>query len=353
MIRVRDLAPYLCPPARSVRDALGQLNATTHLFQLVADAEGRLLGTLTDGDVRRAILNGVSLDAQVAECMNARFVSGYRGAGRDNLALLHATPRRVDFLPVVDEGGRLVEVLVRDDMGGGVSRALVMAGGFGRRLGSRTLTTPKPLLPVGGRPILDHILTRLEDAGVGSIEIAVHYLADQIKSFVRGRDNRADVRLLEEEAPLGTAGALGLLDEPQQGPVLVVNGDVMTSLDVAALHNFHVLHGFDGTVGVARHEIDVPFGVVRHGQDGLFAGIDEKPRISNFIAAGVYYLSPQFSGLVPRGHAMDMPELLNLGREIGLRAGLFPIHEYWADLGRPDDLERADHRHRATSEAAK
>ncbi len=352
MIRVRDLAPYLCPPGRSVRDALGRLNGSAHLFQLIADADGWLLGTLTDGDVRRAILSGVSLDAKVAECMNARFVAGRRGAERDNLAVLNATPRRVDFLPVLDEAGRLFEVLVRDDTGGGVSRALIMAGGFGRRLGSRTLTMPKPLLPVGGRPILDHILTRLEDAGVATIEIAVHYLADQIKEFMLRRDNIADVRLLEEEAPLGTAGALGLLHEPQQEPLLVINGDVITSLNVAALHSFHAMHGFDGTIGVARHEIDVPFGVVRHGDDGLFAGIDEKPRISHFVAAGVYYLSPQFSGLVPRGRAMDMPELLNLGREIGLRTGLFPIHEYWADLGRPDDLERAEHRHRAAGEAA-
>lgn len=342
MIRIRDLEPYLCAPSMSVRDALARLNASEHLFQLIAEQDRVLLGTLTDGDVRRALLQGVSLDAPVSECIRTDYIAGCAGTEGANQALLRESPRPVDFVPVVDERGRVVEVLVRDGAAAPIAHAIVMAGGFGTRLGARTEDTPKPLLPVGGRPILEHIIARLEDAGVADIHVAVHYLADQIKSFVTRRDNRAEIHLVEEDTPLGTAGALGRMAALADAPVLVVNGDVITSVDVAALHDFHVRHGHDATVGVAQYEVDVPFGVVRYGEDGLFAGIEEKPRIANFIAAGVYYLAPQFLALVPDDRPMDMPELLNLGKEIGLRIGLFPIHEYWTDVGQPRDLEAAD-----------
>ncbi len=326
---------------------MARLDASDQLFQLIAGHDRVLVGTLTDGDVRRALLRGLSLDAPVGQCMHTKFIAGRVGSDAENQALLHTGHRLVNFVPVVDEMQRVVEVLVRQDQRTGVTRALVMAGGFGRRLGERTANIPKPLLPIGGRPILDHLLARLEDAGVMNIHISVHHYANQIQDFIASRENRAEFVFLEEDNPLGTAGALGRLLPSPSAPVLVMNADVLTNVDVGALHDFHVRHGFDATVGVARYEVDVPFGVVRYGDDGLFAGIEEKPRISNFIAAGIYYLSPEFIALVPAGRAMDMPELLNLGRSIGLRIGVFPIHEYWADIGRPDDLERAEDLHRS------
>jgi NDP-sugar pyrophosphorylase family protein len=216
-----------------------------------------------------------------------------------------------------------------------------MAGGEGRRLGERTRTIPKPLLPVGGRPILDHVLNQLEDAAVEEVHIAVHYLADQIKGYVSRRSNRARISFVEEDAPLGTAGAIGKLDSLQESPVLVVNGDVITNVNFSKVHDFYLRNELDCAVCVSRFDVEVPFGVIRYGDDGLFRGIDEKPCITNFIAAGVYYLSPQITALVPRDRRMDMPELLNLGQQIGLRIGLFPIHEYWTDVGRPSDLEAA------------
>ena len=333
----------------SVRDAMARLNASDHLFQLIADEDRVLQGTLTDGDVRRALLRGISLDAPVKDCMHTAFVAGRAGADAENEILAKSGKRLVNFVPLVDEKGRVVEVLIPQGQTAGVAHALVMAGGFGRRLGERTVKTPKPLLPIGGRPILDHLLCRLEDAGIANIHISLHHFADQIQSFIGGRANRAQISFVEEDNPLGTAGALSRLSPRPNAPILVMNGDVLTNADVGALHDFHVRHGFDATVGVARYEVDVPFGVVRYGDDGLFAGIDEKPRISSFIAAGIYYLSPEFVALVPDNRPMDMPELLNLGRSIGLKIGVFPIHEYWTDIGRPDDLDRAEDWHRSAS----
>jgi len=126
----------------------------------------------------------------------------------------------------------------------------------------------------------------------------------------------------------------------------VVNGDVITKIDFGALHEFHQRHGLDGTVAVSRYDVDIPFGVVRYGTDGMFEAIEEKPRISSVISAGVYFLSPEYFALIPKDQTVDMPELINRGKRIGLRAGLFPIYEYWTDVGSPDDLEAADNHHR-------
>jgi dTDP-glucose pyrophosphorylase len=346
MIHIRDLRPYLCRPTMSIRDAMARLNASERLFQLIANEDRVLLGTLTDGDLRRALLRGLSLDRPVKECMHTEFVSACAGADSEKQALSLSNKRTVNFVPIVDDEGCVVEAFVREGQGICVAHALIMAGGFGRRLGERTAKMPKPLLPIGGKPILDHLLDRLEDAGINRIHISLHYFGDQIRAFVTQRGSRSDISFVEEDNPLGTAGALARLLPPPEAPILVMNADVLTNVDVGALHDFHMRHGFDATVGIARYEVDIPFGVVRYGEDGLFAGVDEKPRISNFVAAGIYYLSPEFVSLVPADRPMDMPELLNLGRGLGFRIGVFPIHEYWTDIGRPDDLARAEDWHR-------
>lgn len=348
MKSIREFDAYVCLPGMPVREVLARIDGSPHLFQVVLDESGRLLGTVTDGDIRRAMLHGVSLDEPAERCMQLRPVIGLVGALLENQAKLCSLGSSRSFLPIVDADGHMREILIgaADE---GVASAIVMAGGPGTRLGDLTRNTPKPLLPVGGRPILDHVLGALEAGGVRRIFVSVNYLAGQIEEFIVARESAAEIELVHEPERLGTAGALGLLgDRAPREPFLVVNGDVLTRADLNALQDFHVRHGHDGTVGVARYEVDIPFGVVRYGADGLFAGIEEKPRITNFIAGGVYLLSPEFVGLVSPGRPIDMPELLNLGHEIGLRIGLFPIHEYWTDVGRPMDLDAADLALRAT-----
>ncbi|MGE4220033.1 MAG: sugar phosphate nucleotidyltransferase [Alphaproteobacteria bacterium] len=346
MIVITDFTGYACSRTTPIREVLNRLDRTPHLFQIVLDDDGRLLGTITDGDVRRAMLRGVELDGAAAACMQPQPKTGRKSDPQGNVKKLADVGSSRAFLPVVDDDGRMVEILVREPADAGIARALVMAGGYGTRLGERTRNTPKPLLEVGGRPILDHVLSGLEKAGVSAIHVSVHYRAEQIRAYLEQRDNRVPVALVEESEPMGTAGALAHIGGPGRAPLLVVNGDLITDVDFAALHEFHLRHALDGTIGVARYDIDVPFGVIRYGEDGLFAGIEEKPRISNFIAAGVYYLSAEFMALVPHDRPMDMPELLNQGRKIGLRIGLFPIHEYWTDVGRPADLDAANAAHR-------
>jgi dTDP-glucose pyrophosphorylase len=334
--------PLVCRPDSTVADALARIDkATPNLFQIVVSADGCVLGTITDGDLRRAMLRGVTMGDPVDKCMRRTPILGRAGEDVTNRVLL----RRAWFLPVVDPAGRLDHVLVQRRFDRPFNRALVMAGGYGRRLGNLTREKPKPLLSVGGRPILDRVLEQLEVAGITSIHLALHYRAEQIRDFIAQRRNMASISFIEEVEPLGTAGALAQLSNHVEEPVLVANGDVLTQVDYGALHEFHTRHGYDGTVAVSRYEVQVPFGVIRQTADGLFAGIDEKPRLTQFVAAGLYYLSPEFIALTPRGRPVDMPELLTLATGAGLRIGLFPVHEYWKDVGRPSDLAAADQDH--------
>lgn len=307
------------------------------LFLVVVDESGCPVGTVTDGDIRRALLDGHGLDEAVTVCMNASPMLGRAGDTRGNRQKLKAG---ISFLPVVDESGILCEIIHQP--GSGTPYALVMAGGFGTRLGDLTKDTPKPLLPVGGKPMLAHVFERLEQGGIRRIFVSTHYLADQIRAFVADWQGDAEIEVVHEDHPLGTAGALGLLPADDKTPVLVVNADVLTKVNFRALIDFHGRHGFDGTIAVTNYETRMPFGVVRCSDAGLFDGIEEKPVLRHFVAAGIYYLSPEILSLVPGDRPLDMPELLNIARRIGLRIGLFPIHEYWIDIGRPDDLNAAD-----------
>lgn len=341
MKRIRTFDGLAARPDEPLRTVLERLNAAPQPFQVVIDETGRVVGTLTDGDVRRGLLGGLTLADPVARCMQVRPTLG-RVGDEASLDLL----RGLAFLPIVDPAGRLVEIVAPAADGGAIAEALVMAGGLGTRLGERTVALPKPLLPVAGKPILEHILSALEAAHCPRIWVSVHYLAHRVEEFLRQRRSTAEIRLVHEAQRLGTAGALGIMPERLTAPLLVLNGDVLTRIDFAALETFHRRHRHDATIAVAHHEVQVPYGIVRHDDGGLFLGVEEKPVLRNFVAAGIYYLAPEVVALVPAETRMDMPELLNEGRRVGLRIGLFPIHEYWADVGRPEDLDAADAYHR-------
>jgi dTDP-glucose pyrophosphorylase len=352
MKQITDVAPYLCPAAATIRAAMARINATAELFQLVVDDAGRMLGTVTDGDIRRALLRGHGLDEPVAACMNVDALAGAAGDDAGNLRLLGRGRGLIPFLPVCDADGRVAAILVAAAGARSLGTALVMAGGFGQRLGAMTREVPKPLLPVGDRPILSRLLARLEDTGFDSILLSVHFRADKFRAFLDDYDGRADIRLIVEDRPFGTAGAIRLMPERPAEPFLIVNADVLTEVDFAAMRAFHERHDNDATVATAQYEHAVPYGVVRHTDDGLLQSIEEKPVVRYNVAAGIYYLSPEFCDLVPDAEAIDMPALLMRGRESGLRVGLFPVHEYWRDIGRPADLEAANHENQAMAGAA-
>lgn len=331
----------ICPATLPIREVIARIDrATPQLFQIVVDDARHVLGTVTDGDIRRAMLRNVGLEDPVSACMHRMPVTGLVGDETRNMAKL----RTLGFLPILGADGRLASVLSQSEEVANIRAALVLAGGFGTRLGESTQNMPKPMLRVGERPILDRVLTQLEDAGVETIYIALHYLADQVEAFVMQRQNRSEMRFIQESEPRGTAGALSRLPKPLDHPVVVVNGDIVSRVDFNQFYDFHLEHDYAGTVAASRYEVRVPFGVLRYGEDGLFSGVEEKPTYSHFVAAGIYALSPAIVSLVPE-RRIDMPELLDVAHKAGLAIGLFPLHEYWVDVGRPADLAlvRQDH----------
>jgi dTDP-glucose pyrophosphorylase len=342
-----DFTGLICQPDASIRRAIAALNANTHLFQIVLGPDGHVLGTLTDGDVRRALLRNVSLDERVGQAMNR---SPVVGSMRSYAELLPDLANLSGFLPLVDAEGRLKAVLV-DDEPQLVMNALVLAGGRGTRLGERTRQTPKPLVQVGGQPIIEHVLRSVERAGVGHIFVAAHYLADQIEKFVAARATCANIELLVEGSPLGTAGALGLLPDLGDAPIFVLNGDLMTKVDLSAMAAFHVRNGFDITIGASEHRVSLPYGVIRYREDGTFLRIDEKPTLRHLVSGGIHLLSGRSRRLVKAGDTIDMPELINRAEREGHVIGVFPIHEYWQDVGNPDDLDRAERHYRSAGDA--
>jgi dTDP-glucose pyrophosphorylase len=345
MIRlVTDLQPYLVNASTPIREVMIRFGsaALPYPFLLIVDDAARLLGTVTDGDLRRAVLKGLSLEDSIDRAMKMDPRIGRWKNAAENERLLKEVASKLRFLPLVDDQRVLRGVLLQSAAQNQTVSALIMAGGFGKRLGEITRNKPKPLVQVGGQPILAHILNGLEQTMVSRIYISVHFLAEQIREFIAARTGEIPVEFINEEKPLGTVGALAFLPETAVEPLVVLNGDILTKLDFNNFIDFHFRHQNDATLAVAQHAVQIPFGVVRHTKEGFFTGIEEKPVLRNFVAAGLYLLSSEFRNLIIPGESIDMPELLNRGHAAGLRCGLFPIHEYWTDIGRPEDLANAD-----------
>ena len=331
------------PPSATLAETVACIDRGAAQLALVVDGAGRLLGAVTDGDVRRAILAGTTLDAPVTEVMNRSPVTaGPETSDRESLETLRRL--RIHQLPIVDGEGRLVGLRLIDDLLGSPSlpnRVFVLAGGRGSRLMPLTAEVPKPLLHVGDRPILDHVIAGCRRAGLRRVTLAVNYMADLVREHVGdGARLGVDVDYIVEDEPRGTAGALSLLDESPPHPMVVMNGDILTSVDLGSLLRYHREHGADATMCVRGYEHVVPFGVVTVDDHRLTA-IEEKPALRFFVNAGIYVLSPSVLPLVPASGRFDMTDLFQAALGAGLRTCVFPVREQWLDVGRHDDLALA------------
>lgn len=327
----------------SITDAIKVIDEGSARIALVVHADGRLLGTATDGDVRRGLIRKVSLEAPIGEVMN-----------RNPITIRQSTPREVALkllqdndllqLPVVDDTGRLIGLESYRAMLSPPKRdnwVFLMAGGFGKRLRPLTDTCPKPMLKLGGKPILELILERFIAAGFHKFYISLHYLAPVIKDyFGDGSKWGVIIRYIEEDKPLGTAGALSLLPATTEHPLIIMNGDLLTHINFSDLIHQHGEQDDELTVCVREYDYQVPFGVVETENDKVVS-IIEKPVQSFFVNAGIYVLSSAVINSLDKGQYCDMPDLIRQCIDQGGQVGVFPIHEYWLDIGRLDDFERA------------
>ena len=332
------------PPDATVRKAIETINEGKAAIALVLGTSGTLIGTITDGDVRRGLLRGVALDAPVSEVMHREPLTAPVGTSDTKLLDL-MRDRSVRQVPLVDGQGRVIDLAVLSDLQPQTSthpnKVVLMVGGRGSRLAPLTDGTPKALLNVGDRPLLETILGQLRDQDFVEVLLAVHFHADQVRAFC-GDGSRwgLKVRYLEEPEFRGTAGALVAARPFLNEPFIVMNGDLLTLVSLGQMLAYHIDSGQEATIAVREYHVDVPFGTVQVEGDRVVA-IREKPSERFLISAGLYVLDPAIADLVPPRQHFDMPELIDTAIRAGRSVGSFLVHEYWMDIGRLADFERA------------
>jgi dTDP-glucose pyrophosphorylase len=327
-----------------VIDALKSIDSSGLQVALVIDDIGRLLGVITDGDFRRGFLRGVKMDDPAMEIMNPNPLSATLDTPEHKILELMKL-RFLSQIPIVDRDGIVVDIKTLTSLITQHKKdnfVILMAGGLGKRLSPLTDNSPKPLLKVGNKPILQIIIENFIDHGFVNFFISVNYKADMIKEFFKdGKSYGINIQYIEENEPLGTAGALSLLKEKPEKPIIVMNGDLLTKLNISNLLDFHLQQKADATMGVREYDFQVPYGVVKIDNDVICA-IDEKPMQKFFVNAGVYVLNPEVLTQIPEHKYFDMPSLFNETRAKGKKTIAFPIREYWMDIGRRDDFDKAN-----------
>lgn len=328
----------------TIRRTIQTIDNNAMQIALVVDAEGKLLGTVTDGDIRRGILKGVSLDDTVETVMNPSPAYVTPDRRREHI-FSTMKQKQLRHLPVVDSNGRVIGLQLLDDMLQSSTRpniVVLMAGGLGSRLRPLTDQIPKPMLKIGSKPILETILENFIECGFRCFYLAVNYKAEVVQDyFENGERWGVEIKYIHEPKRLGTAGALSLLPEKPKDPVIVMNGDLLTKVNFQHLLDFHAAQGAEGTMCVREYDFQVPYGVVTTESQRI-VGIDEKPIQRFFVNAGIYVLDPAALDVIPQDQFFDMPTLFQGLGEQNRKTVAFPVREYWIDIGKIDDFHRAN-----------
>lgn len=334
----------LLPIGVTLKQAISNLDESALQIALVVAEDNILVGTVTDGDIRRGLLRGLDMSSSIDTIIHRDPLVAPPNLNRETvLQLMRAN--KVRQLPVVDENHHLVGLHLWDDLitpNQRPNQMVIMAGGQGTRLRPHTENCPKPLLPVAGKPMLEHIIERAKVEGFHNFVLAVHYLGHMIEEyFGDGSRWRVKIDYLREKTPLGTAGAISLLNPHPDAPFVVTNGDVLTDIRYAELLDFHCRHEAAATMAVSLHEWQHPFGVVRiKGVD--IVGFEEKPVVRSHVNAGVYVLEPSAFDVLKVGEHCDMPTLFGRLQEKGARTIVYPMHEPWLDVGRLEEYDTAN-----------
>jgi dTDP-glucose pyrophosphorylase len=336
-------AKTILPIGSSIKQAIDALNETSLRIVLITDLSRALVGTITDGDIRRGILNGLELTSEIDIVMQREPIVVSSGLTRESVLQLMTT-NKIQQIPIVDENRSVIGLHLWDQLSTPAARPntmVIMAGGKGTRLHPQTENCPKPLLPVAGKPIMEHIIDRAKVVGFSHFVIAIHHLGHMIEDyFGNGEAFGVKIEYLREKFPLGTAGALSLLDPLPKSSIVVTNGDVLTDIHYGELVDFHSEYKATATMAVRVHEWQNPYGVVeRRGIE--IVNYEEKPISRVHINAGVYVIEPHAINLLIKSTHCDMPTLFSLIQEQSMRVIAYPIHEPWLDIGHPKDLAEA------------
>lgn len=312
-------------------------------FAVVVDEEQHLLGTVTDGDIRRGILRGEGLDVPITSIMNPAPLSAKVGQNQYKYRLLMKS-KMLKQLPIVDESNRIVDILFMDNLDSSTSKntVILMLGGLGKRLRPLTNDIPKPMLKIGNKPIVETIVEGFKQYRYTNFIFSVNYKKEVIQDyFQNGEAFDVSIEYIEEEKRMGTAGALSLLENRPTEPFFVMNGDLLTQINFDQLMEFHIEHQSVATMCVREYEYQIPYGVIETNCTDLVS-IKEKPIHRSFVNAGIYVLNPEVFDYIPQNEFYDMPSLFEHLIQKEKKTSAFPIHEYWLDIGQIDDFKRAN-----------
>lgn len=340
---LKQIEEILISPTASISEAMQLLDRTAEQVILLIDDNHKLIGTITDGDIRRAILSGLPLGASVEKVANK---SPLVFEKEQKFNIVEARKRNIAKVPIVNREKEVVglyDIYSDQSQDEKENVVVLMAGGLGTRLRPLTDKKPKPLLEIGDKPILQIIIENFSKYGFKKFYLSVNYKSDMIKSFFQdGQHLGVTINYLEEKERLGTAGALSLLDAEQiKAPFFVMNGDLLTNVDFQKMLCFQKEQDAIATVGVREYDFQVPYGVIET-KNGYITSVEEKPTHSFFVSAGVYLLKPESLKNIPKDTFYDMPTLIEDLINQNQKIGSFPIHEYWLDIGRMEEYEKAN-----------
>ena len=329
--------------------AVRAIELSSRRIAVVIDSNHHVLGTVTDGDIRRHILSGGNLETVVSKIMNPSPIKVIEGSSKEYIKDL-MRHNNVIALPLIDKNGIFLRLIHLKDLESqhkknnellDFSFAVIMAGGEGSRLRPITKNIPKPMLKIGGVPLLQRQVERLAKSGIKRLYISINYLSHIIEDyFGNGQDYGIEIFYLREEEKLGTAGALSILPEKPSQSIIVINGDILTTFDFESFYSFHTTHKAKITIASIDHKVNIPYGVIQ--SNGLTVKkLTEKPSKRFLCNAGIYALSPEALEFIPKDKFSNMPDLINNCLSKKIPVAVFPIFEYWTDIGTIDDLENA------------
>ena len=328
----------------TIRDALIQINIGLRGTVIVVDDEKKMIGILTDGDIRRALVKGYSLEDEITEIYESKPIYGMVGMSKDQIEEI-LIKKAVKDIPIVNEEHVVVDFVgIRDVLlpKGKENKVVIMAGGLGSRLKNLTEEIPKPMLKVGDAPILQHIIHNFKEKGFFEFLISVNHKANIIENYFQdGIIHGVKIEYLREEKRLGTGGGIGLAKEYVNEPFFVINGDVLTNLNVKDMMDFHLQNEFAITIGIRKQSYQIPYGVVDVDKDQV-KKLQEKPNVDYMINGGVYCLNPEVIDFIPRDEYFEITELVNLLLENNMKVGAYLIEDYWMDIGHMNDYYKAN-----------
>lgn len=339
-----NIKNILVSPDFTIKETIKIIDQGHKQIALVVDKNNKLLGTVTDGDIRRGIINGISLDSKVTEVMNPDFYALSINTPKERIINSFRT-KNINQIPLIDEAGKVKDIVLLNELIREKKKdntIVLMAGGLGTRLRPLTDNIPKPLLQVGDKPILEIIVEQFKGYGFYKFILCVNYKAKKIENyFGNGEKWGVEISYIKEKKHLGTAGALSLIKKDFQEPLLVMNGDLLTKLNFESMLRYHQEGGFLITIGSREYTYQIPYGVIDIKENRV-VGLVEKPVYTIFVNAGIYVLNPELLKLIPYNEYYDMTDLINQLIARGEPVGGFPIREYWLDIGQYEDYKRAN-----------